>query len=152
MSEPKPSLLELKQVLESAPLLRRLGFHYEILGLHAADFTADLSIELPSLISLSLCHTLPSCFLPFISILHIPHFSDLTVALDELGWQDTEDPSQLLAGLHSPLVAPRLEKLTIQSLSHPCDPDFFAYFCHLKILRLDFSLSLLGFDLWKGAR
>ncbi|KAJ6626496.1 hypothetical protein B0H10DRAFT_1941800 [Mycena sp. CBHHK59/15] len=59
MSEFRPSLSELKQVWESAPLMERLGFYRQIAGLSLEDLLVDTSITLPSLTTLSLRHTPP---------------------------------------------------------------------------------------------
>ncbi|KAJ7310844.1 hypothetical protein DFH08DRAFT_1088015 [Mycena albidolilacea] len=118
------TLVQLKTALESSPVPERLGFYQQILGLDATALAVDISIFMPSLTALSFRHTPPSCFRPFISLLDIPRFNDLTIALDEPQWSGDENASDLLLQLQGPFIAHRLRKLSIQSLAHPCDTAF----------------------------
>jgi hypothetical protein len=142
------TLVQLKTALESSPVLERLGFYQQILGLDATALAVDISIFLPSLTALSFRHTPPSCFRPFISLLDIPRFNDLTIALDEPQWSEDENASDLLLQLQDPFIAHRLRKLSIQSLAHPCDTAFFTSFPALDTLGLDFSLTALTKEYW----
>ncbi|KAJ7808009.1 hypothetical protein B0H14DRAFT_3762920 [Mycena olivaceomarginata] len=130
------------------PVLERLGFYQQILGLDATALEVDVPISLPSLTVLSFHHTPPSCFRPFISLLDIPRFNDLTIALDEPQWSEDENASDLLLQLQDPFIAHQLRKLSIQSLAHPCDTAFFASFPALDTLGLDFSLTALTKEYW----
>ncbi|KAJ7799264.1 hypothetical protein B0H14DRAFT_3788148 [Mycena olivaceomarginata] len=130
------TLVQLKTALESSPVLERLGFYQQILGLDATALAVDISIFLPS------------CFRPFISLLDIPRFNDLTIALDEPQWSEDENASELLLQLQDPFIAHRLRKLSIQSLAHPCDTAFFTSFPALDTLGLDFSLTALTKEYW----
>ncbi|KAJ6596771.1 hypothetical protein B0H10DRAFT_1959931 [Mycena sp. CBHHK59/15] len=112
MSEFRPSLSELKQAWESTPLMERLGFYRQIAGLSLEDLLVDTSITLPSLTTLSLCHTPPGYLLPLLSVLDIPKFSDLTIALDaRYAAAEDDGPLQLISHLHNPVIAPRIRTL-----------------------------------------
>ncbi|KAF8198850.1 hypothetical protein K438DRAFT_2115650 [Mycena galopus ATCC 62051] len=156
MHDSVPSLLQLKQVLESASSLERLGFYQEIPGLDRSDSeqpdgnTAEVSIVLPCLTSLSLRHIPPTSFRPLLSMLEVPKFSNLTIALGnrEADLHAQETASILLEQLSVPSVASKVETLTIQSLCQPCGPAFFASFTDLKTLQLDFSYGALPQEYW----
>ncbi|KAK7015715.1 hypothetical protein R3P38DRAFT_3276466 [Favolaschia claudopus] len=145
----KPDIEELKQALESAPGLQRLGFHGEIVGLSLNDFQlATTVISLPSLTTLSFSHTPPSILYPFVSTLDIPNFTSLVIALKHSNTLSGDDhPSELIAALHTPLIAARLRSLTIQALAYPCDSFFYSPFTALETLSLDFS-GLLSSNYW----
>ncbi|KAK7034131.1 hypothetical protein R3P38DRAFT_3496398, partial [Favolaschia claudopus] len=128
----------------SAPGLQRLGFYGEIVGLSLNDFQlATTVISLPSLTTLSFSNTPPSILYPFVSTLDIPNFASLLIALKPSNTLSGDDhPSELIAALHTPLIAARLRSLTIQALPYACDSFFYSRFTALETLSLDFSVIL----------
>ncbi|KAJ7809777.1 hypothetical protein B0H14DRAFT_2607824 [Mycena olivaceomarginata] len=100
------------------------------------------------LLSVTIERGVRHCFRPFISLLDIPRFNDLTIALDEPQWSEDENASELLLQLQDPFIPHRLRKLSIQSLAHPCDTAFFTSFPALDTLGLDFSLTALTKEYW----
>ncbi|KAJ7645736.1 hypothetical protein B0H17DRAFT_1215973 [Mycena rosella] len=116
-----PSLRELKDALESAPVLVRLAFH---------RLTHDSLRRL-------------------LSILVVQRFSDLTISLHPDETSGThENALQIVEQLHIPEFATALRTLNIQNFAPHCDPAFFKPFQNLQTLRLDFTPGSLSTAFW----
>ncbi|KAJ7176821.1 hypothetical protein C8R46DRAFT_1346768 [Mycena filopes] len=145
----RPVFMDMKQALESAPLLSRLGFNADMPGLGPAGNVQGMCLVLPALTTLSVRHVSPRRFATLISVLDAPLLSNLIVAFHSYKIRDqAETTAQFLQHLHGPAIAPRLLSLTLQSLGDDCDASFFGNFTAVANLRLDFSPGALHAEYW----
>ncbi|KAJ7694756.1 hypothetical protein B0H17DRAFT_1329844 [Mycena rosella] len=120
-----PSLRELKDALESAPVLVRL-----VTSLAFHRLTHDSLRRL-------------------LSILVVQQFSDLTISLHPEETSGThENALHIVEQLHIPEFATALCTLNIQNFAPHCDPAFFKPFQNLQALRLDFTPGSLSTAFW----
>ncbi|KAJ7681121.1 hypothetical protein B0H17DRAFT_1206060 [Mycena rosella] len=142
-----PSLRELKDALESAPVLVRLGFFQELPYQPAS--AENLSISLPTVTSLAFHRLTHDSLRRLLSILVVQRFSDLTISLhlDETSGTH-ENALQIVEQLHIPEFATALRTLNIQNFAPHCDPAFFKPFQTLQTLRLDFTPGSLSTAFW----
>ncbi|KAJ7688266.1 hypothetical protein B0H17DRAFT_1203062 [Mycena rosella] len=142
-----PSLRELKDALESAPVLVRLGFFQELPYQPAS--AENLSISLPTVTSLAFHRLTHDSLRRLLSILVVQRFSDLTISLHPDETSGThENALQIVEQLHIPEFATALRTLNIQNFAPHCDPAFFKPFQNLQTLRLDFTPGSLSTAFW----
>ncbi|KAJ7197818.1 hypothetical protein GGX14DRAFT_667663 [Mycena pura] len=128
---------ELKNTLESIPMLLRLGFYRSLPDL---NISSSYQIRLPTLTSLSLRYLHSHAIQSVLSIFDMPQLNGFTLSYHHsIRHGPPEAPQDVLTSLRQPRIASRLRTLNLQSLEPSCMADFFQPFTDLDTLRIDFS-------------